>query len=88
LGLLNHDRATIKDILVPHKFSVGQAVDLVPRTLRAAAPGQYEVRRLMPESDRDTGDPSYQIKSVHEKHERVVFESDLMVSARSEAVFT
>ena len=38
----------------------------------------------MPASDRDTGDPSYQIKSVHEKHERVVFESDLTLSARSE----
>ncbi len=38
----------------------------------------------MPVSDRDTGDPSYQIKSVHEKHERVVFESDLTLSARSE----
>ncbi|MEA2879109.1 MAG: hypothetical protein QOF14_4305 [Hyphomicrobiales bacterium] len=40
----------------------------------------------MPPSDRDTGDPSYQIKSAHEKHERVVFESDLTVSARSEVV--
>jgi hypothetical protein len=69
---------------VSHKFSVGQVVDLIPRILRAAAPGQYEVRRLMPAPDRDAGDPSYQIKSVHEKHERVVFESDLTLSARSE----
>lgn len=71
-----------------HKFSVGQAVDLVPRILRAAAPGQYEVRRLMPESDRDTGDPSYQIKSVHEKHERVVFESDLTLAVRAGGLFS
>ena len=63
---------------------VGQVVDLVPRVLRAAAPGQYEVRRLMPQSDRDAGDPSYQIKSIDEKHERVVFESGLTLSARSE----
>jgi hypothetical protein len=69
---------------VSHKFSVGQVVDLIPRVLRAAARGQYEVRRLMPAPDRDAGDPSYQIKSVHEKHERVVFESDLTLSARSE----
>jgi hypothetical protein len=68
---------------VSHKFSVGQAVDLVPSTLRAA-PGQYEVRKLMPQSDRDPGDPSYRIKSIDEKHERVVFESDLTLSARSE----
>lgn len=42
----------------------------------------------MPVSDRDTGDPSYQIKSVHEKHERVVFESDLTLSARSGGLFS
>lgn len=35
----------------------------------------------MPESDRDTGDPSYRVKSVDEKHERVVFESDLTCSS-------
>jgi len=35
----------------------------------------------MPKSDRDTGDPSYRIKSVDEKHERVVLESDLTSSA-------
>jgi hypothetical protein len=69
---------------VPHKFSVGQIVDLVPRILRAAAPGQYEVHQLMPQSDRDAGDPSYRTKSVDEKHERMVFESDLKLSARSE----
>jgi hypothetical protein len=71
-----------------HKFSVGQAVDLAPRMLRAAAPGRYEVCRLMPESDRDAGDPSYRIKSIGEKHERVVSESDLTLPARSSAVFT
>jgi hypothetical protein len=74
----------LKGHLVSHKFSVGQIVDLVPRILRAAAPGQYEVRQLMPQSDRDAGDPSYRIKSIDEKHERVVFESDLTLSARSE----
>ena len=67
-----------------HKFSVGQIVDLVPKILGAAAPGQYEVRQLMPQSDRDAGDPSYRIKSIDEKHERVALESDLTLSARSE----
>jgi hypothetical protein len=74
----------LKGHFVSHKFSVGQAVELVPRILLAAAPGEYEVRRLMPQSDRDAGDPSYQVKSMDEKHERVVFESDLRLSARSE----
>ncbi len=40
----------------------------------------------MPQSDRDTGDPSYQVKSVNEKHERVVFESDLTLSAQPEFI--
>jgi hypothetical protein len=71
---------------VSHKFSVGQAVDLTPRILRAAAPGQYEVRQLLPEADCDAGDPSYRVKSMDEKHERVVFESDLSLPARSESV--
>lgn len=68
-----------------HKFSVGQTVDLTPRMLRAAASGKYEVRQLMPASDRDVGDPTYRIKSLDEKHERVVFESDLTLSPRSDA---
>ena len=49
-----------------HKFSIGQKVDLVHRMMLTAPRGQYEVRRLMPESDRDTGDPTYRIKSSDE----------------------
>ena len=60
-----------------HKFSVGQAVTLVPRVLQPAAPGEYEVRQLMPATDRDPDEPAYRVKSVDEKHERVVAESDL-----------
>src|SRR5687768_9695350 len=48
---------------VQHKFFVGQTVILMPRVLQAAVPGAYEVLRLMPESDRDAGDPMYRIKS-------------------------
>jgi hypothetical protein len=63
-----------------HKFSIGQKVDLVHRMLLAAPRGQYEVRRLMPESDRDAGDPMYRIKSSDETYERVAQESDLSLS--------
>jgi hypothetical protein len=63
-----------------HKFSIGQKVDLVHRAMHSAPRGQYEVRRLMPDSDRDSGDPVYRIKSVDETHERVAQESDLMPS--------
>jgi hypothetical protein len=68
-----------------HKFSVGQFVTLVPRVLQAAAPGRYEIRQLMPASERDTSDPVYRIKSVDEKHERVAMESDLTPSADADA---
>jgi hypothetical protein len=71
-----------------HKFSVGQVVDLIPIKLRAAAQGQYEVRQLMPASDCDVGDPSYRIKSIDEKHERVAPESELTLSTGREAAFS
>lgn len=60
-----------------HKFSVGQIVDLAHRMLQTAPTGQYEVRQLMPASDRDADDPRYRIKSMEEKYERVASESDL-----------
>ena len=67
-----------------HKFSIGQKVDLVHRILLTAPRGQYKVRRLMPESDRDAGDPIYRIKSNEENHERVAQESDLTASRVTE----
>jgi len=71
---------------VSHKFSVGQAVVLVARVLQPAAPGEYEVCRLMPAGDRDDpDDPSYRIKSIDEKHERVAAESDLTPVAHADA---
>lgn len=63
-----------------HKFNIGQTVELAPRLLRLSAPGPYEIRHLVPASDRDPGDPCYRIKSITEKHERVVRESDLTLS--------
>lgn len=68
-----------------HKFNVGQIVELEPRPLRSSAPGLYEIRHLVPASDRDPGDPCYRIKSVAEKHERVASESDLTLAV---SVFT
>jgi hypothetical protein len=76
---------TKRDSSVSHKFSIGQAVVLMPRVLQAAAPGEYEVLRLMPAGDRDLDDPSYRIKSIDEKHERVAAESDLTPVAHADA---
>ena len=60
-----------------HKFNIGQIVKLEPRALRSSVPGPYEIRHLVPASDRDSSDPCYRIKNIAEKHERVALESKL-----------
>jgi len=60
-----------------HKFQIGQFVDLIPRVVRRAAKGSYEITRLVPENEHD---PHYRIKSRDEPHERVVPESELTLS--------
>jgi hypothetical protein len=60
-----------------HKFKVGQTVDLIPSTFRSAAQGDYEIVSLRPP---ENGNPQYRIKSKSESHERVVSESDLLLS--------
>jgi hypothetical protein len=67
---------------VTHKFRIGQTVDLVPRMLRAAASGEYQIRQLLPAPDADLRDPCYRVKSNAEKHDRVVPESELTLSTR------
>src|SRR6185437_6267761 len=71
--------------LMTHHFCVGQLVQLEPKVLRPCAPGPYEIRYLVPISEREPGDPSYRIKSPSEKHERVVTESDLVSSSGKRA---
>jgi hypothetical protein len=61
-----------------HKFKVGQTVDLIPSTFRSAARGHYEIVSLRPP---DGDSPQYRIKSKSESHERVVAESDLILTA-------
>jgi hypothetical protein len=63
-----------------HKFQVGQSVALIPRVIRQAAGGTYEITRLMPENEVE---PHYRIKSDAERHERVVPESELETSLTS-----
>ncbi len=70
-----------------HKFAVGQTVDLALNRLRVAAAGDYEIRHLVPASDANPKNPCYRIKSIAEKHERVVSESELTLSTRPESVF-
>jgi hypothetical protein len=63
-----------------YKFQVGQSVALIARSLRQAAPGTYEIVRLMPANETE---PYYRIKSEAERHERVVAESELETSLTS-----
>ncbi len=63
-----------------HKFKIGQLVELEPSVFRSLAAGPYEIRHLIPSSDRDPGDPRYRVKSIAEIHERVAPESELTLS--------
>lgn len=64
-----------------HKFRVGQNVDLIPSTFRAAATGSYEIVRLRTGED---GNAQYLIKSASEAYERVVSESDIVMPDEAE----
>jgi hypothetical protein len=57
-----------------HKFHVGQLVQLIPCISRNVSGGTYEVTKQLPES---RGEFEYRIKSMNERHERVVRESEL-----------
>ena len=62
-----------------HKFQVGQIVDAAGKIFSVIPPGRYEIVRLMPPTV--GGENQYRIKSLHDRHERVVKESDLSASA-------
>ena len=63
-----------------HKFNIGQIVELEPNLLRSIASGPYEILKLIPAPDRDPNDPCYRVKSVDEKHERAIAESEITPS--------
>ena len=70
-----------------HKFTVGQIIELTPSYSRAAATGEYEIRQTMPAPDNNSASPRYRIKSIAEKHDRIVPESDITLP-RSESPST
>jgi hypothetical protein len=78
------DERTFFVVDLTHKFKIGQSVDLIPSTFRSAAKGSYEIVSLRPP---DGGVPQYRIKSQSEGHDRVVSESDLVVTAQLQAAF-
>ena len=60
--------------MATHKFKLGELVELVRTSRLHAAPGPFEIVRLLPPVD---GEPQYRIKGSGEHHERMVKESDL-----------
>jgi hypothetical protein len=66
-----------KAFSMEHKYAVGQIVELTPSSLRAAASGEYEIRQTMPAPDIKSASPRYRIRSISEKHDRIVAESEL-----------
>jgi len=64
---------------------VGQIVELTPSSLRAAAPGDYEIRQTMPEPDVSSASPRYRVRSVAEKHDRIVAESEFTLKGAAAA---
>ncbi len=61
----------------PHRFKIGQTVELVATSLRPTESGHYEIVGLRPIEDSNSN-PLYRVKSEGEPHERVVAESDLI----------
>ena len=57
-----------------HKFRTGQLVQLARAISRNIPGGSYEVTKKLPEN---CGEFEYRIKSMNERHERVVRESQL-----------
>jgi hypothetical protein len=44
------------------------------------SPDRYQIRHLLPASDRNPGEPCYRIKSTAEKYERTASQSELTLS--------
>ena len=55
--------------MASHRFKTGQTVSVTQR------PGRFEVIRLMPEAG---GNYQYRIRSLIDRHERVVTEAEIV----------
>jgi hypothetical protein len=64
---------------MPHKFTIGQAVEYSPPPRLHAPPGIYLVTAKLPERD---GEFEYHIKHSTELHERIAKESELHGASR------
>ncbi len=58
----------------PHKFKLGQAVELVGTNIRLKPLGRFEIVRLMPT---EQGVRQYRIRSLTDGHERMALEAEL-----------
>lgn len=58
----------------PHKFKLGQSVELLRKEPHLKPLGRFEVIRIMPT---EHGQRQYRIRSSFDGHERVAIEADL-----------
>jgi hypothetical protein len=65
---------TLENSMSSHRYRIGQVVQLIPSISRNVSGGAYEITKQLPESG---GEFEYRIKSMNERHERVVRESEL-----------
>ena len=63
-----------------HKFDVGQIVVLALGSTWGLTVGDYVIRHLIPQSDSDADNPRYRVKSLADGQDRIVPQSDLMLS--------
>jgi len=66
--------AKTKDLMLTHKFKIGELVRLKQTPATSAPRGPYEIVRLLPP---DSDVPLYRIKHKAENHERVAKEIEL-----------
>lgn len=59
-----------------YKYRSGQVVEPASKVFAFIPPGRYEVVRLMPPTM--GGNNQYRIKALHDGHERVVKEAELV----------
>jgi len=61
-------------VIEPHKFKLGQTVELLGGEMRLKPLGSFEIVRVMPT---EHGHRQYRIRSKSDGHERMALESEL-----------
>jgi hypothetical protein len=63
--------------MTSHKYEIGRIVRTGGRRNAVIPPGAYEIVRQLPSGDAEC-DLQYRVKAVHDGHERIVKESEVV----------